>query len=263
MVHDADDLDDATMLAFARETRAPETTYVQSADLEGADYRNRIFMTRHELPFAGHPSLGTAVAVARARGERNARYVQQTGAGLQAIDVELDGRVGRASMTQEPPEFGEELEAADVLAAVGLAAGAAVDDLPPQMVSTGLPQLIVPVNDPGLLERCEPVPAALRALIGRTGATVVYVVACELEDARARARSFFLSATGQPDEDPATGSAAGPLVAYLQRRAGVSVVRIEQGVEMGRASVLDASIDGEEVSVSGNVVVLAEGTVDL
>ena len=70
VVHDADGVDDATMLAFARETRLSETTFVQSPTVDGCDYRNRIWMMRGELPFAGHPSLGTAVAVALARGER-------------------------------------------------------------------------------------------------------------------------------------------------------------------------------------------------
>src|ERR687886_2155152 len=88
VVHDADAVDDATMLAFARETRLSETSFVQSATEAGADYRNRIWMTTRELPFAGHPSIGAAVAVARARGDRQARYVQQTGAGLQDVEVE-------------------------------------------------------------------------------------------------------------------------------------------------------------------------------
>src|SRR4051812_40301332 len=94
VVRDADDLDDEQMAAFARETRLSETTFVQTATAEGADYRNRIFTVAGEIPFAGHPSLGTAVAVARARGEREAKYVQQTGAGLQPVDVRLDN--GRA-----------------------------------------------------------------------------------------------------------------------------------------------------------------------
>ena len=86
-MHDADGVDDETMLAFARETRLSETTFVQTATADGADYRNRIFTVAEEIPFAGHPSLGTAVAVAAARGEHEASYVQQTGAGLQPIDV--------------------------------------------------------------------------------------------------------------------------------------------------------------------------------
>src|SRR5919199_875052 len=80
---------------------------------------NGIWMTQGELPFAGHPSLGTAVAVARARGEREVRYVQQTGAGLQSIEVELagDGHVAHASMLQEPAVFGAEVDRAEALAA--------------------------------------------------------------------------------------------------------------------------------------------------
>ena len=81
VVHDADALDDVTMLAFARETRLSETTFVQRAQVAGADYRNRIWYMPGELPFAGHPSLGTAVAVAHRAGELRARYVQQTPAG--------------------------------------------------------------------------------------------------------------------------------------------------------------------------------------
>ena len=91
VVHDADGLPDETMLAFARETRLSETTYVQSPGTDGADYRNRIFTVRSEIPFAVHPSLGTAVAVALARGEKEATYVQETKAGLQPIDVRIDG----------------------------------------------------------------------------------------------------------------------------------------------------------------------------
>src|SRR5215212_4068486 len=87
VVHDADGVSDDTMLAFARETHLSETPFVQTATQAGADYRIR--MMQGELPFAGHPSLGTAVAVARARGERSASYTQQTGAGLQPVEVEL------------------------------------------------------------------------------------------------------------------------------------------------------------------------------
>ena len=87
----------------------------------GADYRNRIWMTGGEIPFAGHPSLGVAAAVARARGESSVTYTQETGAGLQPIDVEVADGVTHASMLQEPAVFGPELDPAEVLGAVGLA----------------------------------------------------------------------------------------------------------------------------------------------
>src|SRR5262245_13392504 len=109
------------MLAFARETGFSETTFVQEPAQAGADYRNRIWTQTAELPFAGHPSLGTAVAVARARGERAARYVQQTPAGLQPIEVQLaEGESARASMLQEKPTFGAQPPPAQVMGAVGL-----------------------------------------------------------------------------------------------------------------------------------------------
>src|SRR3954469_15877526 len=118
VVHDADGVPDAAMLAFARETRLSETTFLQAATEPGADYRNRIWMMQGELPFAGHPSLGTAVAVARARGERDATYVQQTAAGHQPIEVEVGDRVARASMLQEPATFGPEADAETALRAL-------------------------------------------------------------------------------------------------------------------------------------------------
>ena len=106
VVHDADGIDDATMLAFARETRLSETTFVQTASTPGADYRNRIWTMLGEIALGGHPSLGTAVAVARMRGVQQATYVQQTLAGTQPVDVRLDGDAARASMLQQPPSFG-------------------------------------------------------------------------------------------------------------------------------------------------------------
>src|ERR1700754_896673 len=100
VVEDADEISDETMLAFARETDLSETTYVQSAEADGADYRNRIFTVATELPFAGHPSLGTAVAVARWRGQQEASFVQETGAGLQPIEVKQEAERWRADMIQ-------------------------------------------------------------------------------------------------------------------------------------------------------------------
>src|ERR671914_1960986 len=82
VVHDADGVPDEVMLAFARETRLVETTFVQAATVPGADYRNRIWTVGEEVPFAGHPSLGTAVAVALARGALEVGYRQQAIAGV-------------------------------------------------------------------------------------------------------------------------------------------------------------------------------------
>ena len=179
VVHDADDLDAATMLAIARETRLSETTFVQTATDSGADYRNRIFTLHGELPFAGHPSLGTAVAVARARGATEASYVQQTHAGLQPVDVTLDGAAARASMLQNPAEHGVEPDAAAVLAAVGLQEGDGHAGWPPQVVSTGVPHVVAPVRDVAALERAGAHPSRLEDVLVELGATCVYLAAVD------------------------------------------------------------------------------------
>jgi trans-2,3-dihydro-3-hydroxyanthranilate isomerase len=267
VVHDADALDEATMLALARETRLSETTFVQRAHVAGADYRNRIWTVERELPFAGHPSLGTAVAVARAEHggatsePRTARYLQQTGAGVQPIDVRLhDTHTAHASMLQEPAVHGEELPRAEIVKALGLTPEHADRALPPQLVSSGLTQLILPLRDLDALARARPDWAAVERLLAAHGATTLYAAVCDSAAAHARTRSFVSAATG---EDPATGSAAGPLCAYLAARTGTNSVTIEQGIEMGRPSRLEAAMEGERPRVGGDVVVVADGTLNL
>jgi trans-2,3-dihydro-3-hydroxyanthranilate isomerase len=263
VIGDADGLDDDAMLRVARETRLSETTFVQSPGADGADYRNRIFTIAGELPFAGHPSLGTAVVVARARGERSVRYVQQTVAGLQPVGVELtqDGRRASAWMLQEPAVFGVEVDRAKAMAAAGLFPEDAHPALQPQVVSTGVPHVIAPVGSDGALARAAPDGVALAALLDGVEAVVLYIVALDPERGRAHARGLTPSVTG--GEDPATGSAAGPLCAYTARRIGTEQLVIEQGLEMGRPSRLEAEIEGDRVRVAGEVVVLVDGFLHL
>ena len=256
VLHGADDLDEETMLAFARETRLSETTFVQVASEPGAEYRNRIWTPIGEIPFAGHPSLGTAVAVARERGESAAAYVQQCGAGLQPIEVELEGDRASASMVQNEPDFGPEVERSAAMACVGLQQADAHPELAPQVVSTGLAHLLAPVAEAESLARCAPDYAAIRELLEPLGAHNHYLTWLEPGGSRARARGFM---GGEAGEDPATGSAAGPLCAYLAERLGVRALEIEQGVEMGRPSRLLAERVKTGVRVSGTVIAIADG----
>ena len=258
VVHDADGVDDETMLAFARETRLSETTFIQSSS--AADYRCRIWMTLRELELAGHPSLGTAVSRALARGDERVSYVQETPAGLQPIDVTVrDERTAHASMLQEPVTFGDELAAEVALGAAGLGPEDADPRYPAQLVNTGVWQVIAPVRREALAE-LRPDHDALEALLGPQGVVTLYLCAIDGEDVHAR--SLYLDAGGA-GEDPATGSAAGPLMAYLHERAGTERLRVEQGVEMGRDSVLDCSVEGDRVRVGGDCVVVATGHVHL
>ena len=260
VVHDADGVDERTMLRFAKEMRLSETTFVQRSSERGADYRNRIWTIHREIPFAGHPSLGTAVAVARWRGERDVCYVQETGAGLQPIEVEVAGDHAHASMLQAPASFADEVDAGALMAALGLAARDADRDLAPQIVSTGLPVLIAPVAGEEAVARATPDFSALARVLP-DGAHNVYVVDCSSGGEGARARMFSEFVEG--GEDPATGSAAGPLCAYLSRYAGRRRVEITQGVEMGRPSRLLAEHGEDGVRVAGDVVCVVEGTVRL
>ncbi|UGS33905.1 PhzF family phenazine biosynthesis protein [Capillimicrobium parvum] len=260
VVHEADGLDEAAMHAFARETNLSETTFVQTATVEGADYRNRIWMPAAELDFAGHPSLGTAVAVAHARGEREASYVQQTRAGLQPVDVRFEGDAAYASMLQAPASFGDVLDAGEVMAAAGLDPADADAGLPCQLVSTGLLHLMAPVRDEATLRGAAPDTERMTSLLGASGATCLYLAAVDGE--HADARSFFLQ-DGNVREDPATGSAAGPLMAFVHARTGAPQLRIAQGVAMGRPSVIKCATEGDRTRVGGSVVVLAVGEVAL
>jgi trans-2,3-dihydro-3-hydroxyanthranilate isomerase len=260
VVHDADGLSDETMAAFARETRLAETTFVQSAEAGEADYRNRIFTVAGEIPFAGHPSLGTAVAVALADGKKEASYVQQTGAGLQPVEVRENGECWSASMLQEPATFGPEVNPSHVMAAVGLLTGDAHHELTPQVVSTGLPTLIALVLDRAAIPRAAPDFDLVDHLLAGCGAENLYIA---WHDGAGAAHARMFTHLVEGGEDPATGSAAGPLCAYLDAHGRGRKLEITQGVEMGRPSRLLAEVDGDRVRVGGEVTPLIEGTVSL
>jgi trans-2,3-dihydro-3-hydroxyanthranilate isomerase len=261
VVMDADGLSDATMQAFARETRLQETTFVQRAGDAAADYRNRIFTISEELPFAGHPSLGTAVAVAVRRGLDDASFVQETGAGLQPVDVSAGTAGWHASVKQAPAVFDAEFDAGQVLTALGLPGDAAHPELPPQLVSTGLPTIVCPVKDAEAVAAVQADRALVAGLPRPLGSFNLYVVAVDPEAGTARARSF----PSEPEEaeDPATGSAAGALLAYVHDRLGLERLSIDQGAELGRPATLTGVVEQGRVRVGGSVVLVATGTVRL
>jgi trans-2,3-dihydro-3-hydroxyanthranilate isomerase len=265
VVLEADGVDDETMLAFARETGLSETTFVQSASeaavTGGADYRNRIWTISGEIPFAGHPSLGTAVAVAISRSEDETTFTQETQVGLQAVDVrQLGEGAWEASVHQEPAEFGEVIPASKVAAVLGIDQEMIDTRYSAQLVSTGLPALLVPIRDLDGLAACCGDAEALEAL--GLGLTLnVYPFVFDVAARSVRSRCFALDLGDF--EDPATGSAAGPLVAYLQDILDVDRVEIRQGVEMGRPSLIDARMDSGRPRVSGEVRVVLSGTANL
>jgi len=260
---DADQVDDETMLAFARETGLSETTFVQapSPEASGADYRNRIWTISAEIPFAGHPSLGTAVAVAIHRGVEEATFTQETGVGLQQVDVRLDGEHWQASVLQEPAEFGEVYGRERTAALLGLDGSQVHPDYSAQLVTTGFPTLLVPLRDEEALAAASPVRAEFEQLEFGDLVVNVYPFAFDVPSRTARSRCFALDLGDF--EDPATGSAAGPLVAYLQDILDIDRITIRQGIEMGRPSLIEARMDSGRPRVTGQVHVVMRGEANL
>lgn len=262
VVHDADALSLEVMRTLSARTRLAETSFLQRATRPGATYRHRIFVPGKEVPFAGHPSLGAAAAHGWRTGRSSGTFVQETGSGLQSIEFDLGTEVGRATILQNPAEFGAVVDRSAVMAMVGLADEAAHPSLLPQWVSTGMPTLVIPVRSDRDLREIRFNWAANPTLIAAWGVAPAYnfYVCAELSAGHWAARCFGEApGTG---EDPATGSAAGPLGAYLRQHAGTVRVTIDQGREMGSPSRLVAdTTDG--IRVSGGVRLVGAGTLDL
>jgi trans-2,3-dihydro-3-hydroxyanthranilate isomerase len=257
------------MQAVAREIGFSETTFVTSVAADR--YAMRIFTPDHELPFAGHPSIGTAYVLV-AEGRIPSPVTQVVAAGEFAMSVDVEGRVAR--MRQRAPEFYEPLDQDGrraLAAAVRLDADRdLVAGAPVQKVSTGFGHLNMHVRDAATVERAVPDRTALTPILEAAGTDGVYVFAVDEPDergSRARARAF--APVAGVDEDPATGSAAGPLGAYLVHHGVIPSGRltISQGVELGRPSTLivDVEPDGDELAVfvEGGVQIVGEGFFDL
>lgn len=274
VVLDADEVPDERMALLALRMRQSETSFVQTATDPAASYRHRIWTVVEELPFAGHPSVGTAVAVALHRGLGEATLTQQTRAGLQRLDVALadDRRSGHAALHQAPLALGAVVDPTDLLRAFGLGAGDAHPQLPSQVVSTGLASLVLPLRDIEALGRARMDPDAVRVALAALplgDAAAHKALNCYLatpvggphtEATEWRTRCLALDLPGY--EDPATGSAAGPFGAWVAVQGGPTRIRVIQGVEMGdRSDIHVDSADG--IVVSGQVLVRARGTIEL
>jgi trans-2,3-dihydro-3-hydroxyanthranilate isomerase len=258
VVTDPGDLDPDGMLRLAREIAFSETTFVTEASPDR--YAMRIFTPDEELPFAGHPTLGTAYVLASS-GAIGSSATQVVAAG--EIPVEVDVAANEASMTQLPPVFGEPFEDRELVSrAAGLEPFDLVEDLPVQTVSTGLPPLIVPVRDLETLRRATNDQSLVARVCETSGGEELYLFA--LGEGAVTAR--FFGATPAIVEDPATGSAAGPLGAYLAEHGLAGMpggVLIRQGEQVGRPSELHVDVEraGEEwrIRVGGGVHVVARG----
>lgn len=264
-------LSDHEMQALAREMNLSETTFILPRDAASERERGvrvRIFTVDEELPFAGHPTLGTAMVL------------KNNGSGG-AEEIALDLNVGRIPvrfstrdglpfgvMTQRQPEFGQKHAREDVARAAGLAIDDIAGDLPIQTVSTGNAFIMVPVRSLAVLQKLAPTWTNMKAYLEKTDGKFFYFVSREAlnPEARLQARMIFYNG-----EDPATGSAAGPCAAWAVKYGVVpsgEQALLEQGVEMKRRSkiFLSAEREGDKivnVRVGGHAVEVVRGEVFL
>lgn len=242
VVPDAGALETATMRALAREIGFSETTFVTSIDPDAYDVR--IFTPGQELPFAGHPTLGTAFLLA-SEGLIPPRATQRCGSG--ELLVEVDPAAGRGRMRQFPADLRAVVDdRAPVAAAAGLDRGDLHPDRPVRTVWTGLAHTIVPVRDAATLRRARLHGDLVGDVVRRSGGEALYLFA-EDDHGGIVARMFdWELGVG---EDPATGSAAGPLGAYLSELGIAGMpgrIDIRQGDEVGRPSLLHVEVARED-----------------
>jgi trans-2,3-dihydro-3-hydroxyanthranilate isomerase len=267
---DGSGLSDAEMQALAKETNLSETTFIMPRDAATERERGvrvRIFTTTEELPFAGHPTLGTAM-VLRNDAQRSNGSAEEVALDLNVgrIPVRFSTRDGLpfGLMTQRDPEFTNKHSREDVARAAGLAIDDIADDLPIQSVSTGNAFAIVPLKSLAVLQKLSPTWANMKAYLDKSDAKFFYFVSRETLNPEAKLQSRMVFYNG---EDPATGSAAGPCAAWAVQYGVVppdQQVLMEQGVEMKRRSQIFFSAgrnDGKivNVRVGGHVAEVARG----
>ena len=262
VVPEAGELDTGTMQTITREIGFSETAFVTQA--EGDRYAMRIFTPGKEMPFAGHPTLGTAFVLVT-EGRVSSPATQVVAAGEFPVSVDLVGAT--ASMQQRPAVLDEPFEDRDLLAR---AAGLGVDDLHPDLpatpIDTGLRHLIVPLRDPNALRRAVSAGPLVGEVCRASGGDSMYLFAVDEDGVTARMFDWDLGV----GEDPATGSAAGPLGAYLAEHAVADMpgrVTIRQGEQVGRPSELHVEVsEGPgpwRPVVSGGVHLVGRGEFDI
>jgi trans-2,3-dihydro-3-hydroxyanthranilate isomerase len=254
------------MQAMAREFNLSETTFVErrpEAVEKAEGVRVRIFTTQEELPFAGHPTLGTASVLRLKAPEAFNGDTVRLALNVGAVPVRFDGEGLFGEMTQRDPEFGVDLDPRAVARLTGLDELDLDPGLPPQIVSTGTAFAIVALRSDAALARLKVNQEEATAWLRERGARWFYVLGPTGGETSAwRARMQFYGG-----EDPATGSAAGCAISYLVRRGAVASgerIALRQGVEMGRPSeiFLSAKIASSrvrDVRVAGSTVVVATG----
>jgi trans-2,3-dihydro-3-hydroxyanthranilate isomerase len=273
----AEGLNREEMQKIAREMNLSETTFVLTPSSSEADFKVRIFTPRREIPFAGHPVIGTCYVLGDEGrlGPKEGKRVIKLELGLGVFPVEvvfLGGKPALVKMEQRSPEFLGVYGEMELLARLLSIPLEKLDLLkgPAEVVSTGLPFLIVPITSQRALSETKINPSILETVAQEVDTSLIALFTMDgMEGNRIRAR-VFAPFHGVP-EDPATGSAAGCFGAYLIKHGlikgePVTTVEIEQGLEMRRPSLIQVELalgEGtiDRVYVAGSVVRVLEGTI--
>ncbi len=280
---DAQGLTHVQLQQIAREMNLSETVFVLPPTDPAAVVRVRIFTPTQEIPFAGHPVLGAFFILAElgiiSAKEPVTRFMQECAIGLFPVELHTeDGLVELVVMTQPKPEFLGPVEDTEdlykIASALGLAKYTIADaKWPIEVVSTGLPVLIVPVRSLTAVRSIRPDSSAIIDLCRRFGANGIMVFTTVTVEPSATVHARMFAPSIGILEDPATGSASGALGAYLVQNGVVDVaptteVIVEQGYEIERPSQILVRVESDDdiiqaVKVGGQCVTVVEGTLKL
>jgi trans-2,3-dihydro-3-hydroxyanthranilate isomerase len=277
---DAQDLTDHQLQQIAREMNLSETVFVLPPTDQAAVVRLRIFTPTQEIPFAGHPVLGTFYVLAQlgliVATDGVTRVMQECNIGLFPVELHArEGQVNLVVMTQPKPEFlesvGEIEDVYKIAGTLGLPKHVIADmKWPIEVVSTGLPVLIVPVRTLTAVRSIQPNASAIMDICSRVGANGIMAFTTVTVEPSATVHARMFAPLIGILEDPATGSASGALGAYLVQNGVVDVapttdIVVEQGYEIERPSQILVRIESDEdiiqtVKVGGQCVMVVEGT---
>ena len=284
---EAEGISDERMMQIAREMNLSETVFVLKPEKEEVLRRLRIFTPMREIPFAGHPIVGTWTALAEQDvvprpdgGHGWQRIYHEVGIGVLPVDIEFkDGQPVQVEMTQGKFQILDEIEdgheQAELARALGLAHEDLDESLPIQTITTGLSCLAVPVRSLADLRDIRVNTSLLADIYTRRGATGCHAFTREtLEVGASRAHARFFAPADNIPEDPATGSACGALGGYLVHHGALNLEPqdgrykfvIEQGDFIHRPSRINLNVTGaagnvEEVKVGGQAILVARGQV--
>jgi len=267
VVPDADGLGLGQMQALAREFNQSETVFIVASDDDRADWQLRSFTPiGAEVGGAGHNALAACLwLVDRRLAPERSEFIVQIGADLlhTAVTRPADG-AALVTIQQSPPTFGTVLTDRHALTdALGLSPADLAEDTI-QVVATGAGHLMVPLVDRAAVDRAEPDTRRLAAVLKSVAGEGCYLYSLDTVEGESAAYARFFNPTMGITEDPATGTAAGPLVAKLAaegRIAPGAAAVIEQGHSLGRPSRILITVDGADVRISGAGLIVADGTV--